>query len=167
MERFYEYEMPPGDFSEDVLRMMGVLGLCILLMIFALIAAQVLYAVAAYYDSKARGKREPIVWALLIAFFGNLTGIIYLLVRDSDKNKAMLCPYCGAAHPVGFPNCPSCLNYNTYSFPFYNAETERNRTKGKRLFFVGLSLQVVSIATIVGLYVYLVSQIMSTMLAAF
>ena len=109
-----------------------------LIAILAGIAVNVLLALAAYQDARARGNQNATMWGVLIGILGWIPGIIYLCTRNSARKQMMACPNCGAWHPVSVPNCPQCGVYNTYSYPFCNPETQVAARKAKRFLIAAI-----------------------------
>ena len=121
----------------------------IVLCVLVTITARVLLAFAAYYDARACGNRNALMWALLVGFLGLIPGIVYLCLRDSERKRMIVCQNCGAAHPIGIPNCPQCGIYNPYSGPFCNAETPVLAAKAKKLLIAGCVLFGVAILLVI------------------
>lgn len=119
-----------------------IVGIWVWVLIIGLagVGFQLLLAFSVYNDAKARGNTEPLMWALLVGLLGWIPGIVYLCMRDSAKNRMIVCPNCGEVHPIGIPNCPKCGIYNTYCYPFYNPETPVVAKKAKKLFVAAMIL---------------------------
>ena len=96
-------EPPVDEIFSMIMDMMGgflaisVLGL----------AASLLLAFCVYYDAKARGNNNAVVWAILSGFF-NFVALIYIIVQAVSKPKTVYCMRCGNIVPPGFYACPVC-----------------------------------------------------------
>ena len=106
---------------------------------------QIMLALAVFYDAKARGNSEPLMWALLVGLLGLVPGVIYLCMRDSAKNRMIVCPQCHAVHAIGLPNCPQCGVYNPYCYPFCNPEIPMYAKKAKTFFIIAMILLAVTV----------------------
>lgn len=72
-----------------------------------LLAVHALLGMAAYHDAQARGNAEPLLWGLLVGFFGVVPGIVYLCLRGASR-PMVCCPGCGLWHRSGEAFCPRC-----------------------------------------------------------
>ena len=94
----------------------GVVMIFYVLIFLASIAAQVLFACAAYQDAKSMNNKDATMWAVLIGLLGLIPGIIYLCIRKNNNSAPSVqqicigcrapiapgtnvCPYCGAQQP--------------------------------------------------------------------
>lgn len=96
-------EPPVEEMFSMIMDMMGgflaisVLGL----------ASSLLLAFCVYYDAKARGNSNAVVWAILSGFF-NIAALVYIIAQAVSKPKPVYCMRCGNIVPPGFYACPVC-----------------------------------------------------------
>ncbi|MCU7522723.1 MAG: hypothetical protein HF312_21120 [Ignavibacteria bacterium] len=109
------------------------------------IAVQVLLATAVYNDAKAKGNTEPVMWAVLTGIFGLIPGIIYLCVRNNNRNRLIICPNCGFTHRIAELNCPQCGIANPFSQQFSNPLSEIQQKRANKLLIAAIIVFVVSI----------------------
>lgn len=85
------------------------LAILVLLSSFLSILVCVLTSVAISEDSKARGIKNRITFAVLGFFFPIPTAIVYLIVRKNAKKiQPKICNCCGISLDNSFAVCPQC-----------------------------------------------------------
>ena len=123
----------------------------------AAVVGQILLALAVYHNAKSRCNPNPAMWGLLTGFLGWIPAVIYYVMRDSARNRLMVCPHCQAAHPVCFSHCPQCGAQNSYSEPFSNPYTQQEAKTSKNLLIAAIVLLGVSFLVGIFLLVFLVA----------
>jgi predicted RNA-binding Zn-ribbon protein involved in translation (DUF1610 family) len=118
-----------------VVALLGLLGL----------AGQILLGLAVYNDAKAKGNTEPVMWGVLTGIFGLIPGIIYLCVRNNNRNRLIVCPNCGFTHRISEFNCPQCGVANPFAQQFSNPLTQTQQSRANKLLIAAIIIWVVTI----------------------
>lgn len=105
---------------------------------------RVLFALAAYYDAKAKSNPDALMWALLIGFLGFIPAIIYLVVRNSGK-AYVTCPSCGLSHMSSDFACPRCGAPTPAPNPNANPFAAEQAHRAKVLMIVGFIVLAVTL----------------------
>lgn len=72
------------------------------------IACSIFLALAVYYDAKQQENKNALVWAILTGFFKIIALIIYLIVRNRDKNRLVICEKCRKLTNKSLGYCIHC-----------------------------------------------------------
>lgn len=110
-----------------------VLGTIFLFCSFLPMISHVLFAVAAYYDAKAKLNQNALMWGLLIGFLGLIPGIVYLCVRNNPAQEFVRCAKCGATYHGAYMNCPGCGEPNFMNVQYLNPFVEQQKHRAKVL----------------------------------
>lgn len=116
-------------------------GIVTLLAFLALIgiAERILFAIAAYFDARSKCNKDAVMWAFLIGFLGLIPGIIYLCIRNSQRN-IVFCPCCGFNHLGSDMNCPKCGAPNQSAGQYINPLASQHAHRAKVLLTIALIL---------------------------
>lgn len=125
------------------------------------LAVQILLATAVYNDAKAKGNTEPVMWAVLTGIFGLIPGIIYLCVRNNNRNRLIICPNCGFTHRIAELNCPQCGIANPFSQQFSNPLSEIQQKRANKLLIAAIIVFVVSIVLSIIVVMWFVTSVMN------
>lgn len=109
------------------------------------IAVQILLAFAVYNDAQAKGNTEPVMWAVLTGIFGLIPGIIYLCVRNTNRNRLIICQNCGFTHRISDFNCPQCGIANPFSQPFNTPLSAIQQKRANKLLIAAIIVFAVSV----------------------
>ncbi len=72
------------------------------------IACSIFLGLAVYYDAKQQENKNALVWAILTGFFKIIALIIYLIVRNRDKNRLVICENCRKLTSKSLGYCIHC-----------------------------------------------------------
>lgn len=126
------------EFSSAFSVAMGIISLISILALLG-VAQRVLFAFAAYYDSRSKCNKDAVMWALLIGFLGLIPEVIYLCVRNSGENYS-ICANCGLNHSAYDTNCPRCGAPNQNTPHIMNPFAAKQAHKAKILLITALGL---------------------------
>lgn len=74
------------------------------------IACSVFLGLAVYYDAKQKENKNALLWAILTGCFKLIALIIYLILRNRDKNQLVICEKCHKLTSKSFGYCIHCNN---------------------------------------------------------
>lgn len=134
------------------------------MMFFGLLCllAQILIAIAVYNDAMAKGNSEPVMWGVLTGLFGLIPAIIYLCVRNSNRNRLIVCQNCGFTHRISELNCPQCGIANPFAQQFSNPLTEIHKNRAKKLLIAGIIIWVVAFIVLIISLVWFLTAVVNT-----
>ncbi|HEX3037694.1 MAG TPA: hypothetical protein VHO94_01710 [Oscillospiraceae bacterium] len=109
------------------------------------VAFRILLAIAVYNDAQAKGNNEPVMWAVLTGIFGLIPIIIYLCVRNNNRNRLIICQNCGFTHRIAELNCPQCGIANPFSQQFSNPLSQIQQKRANKLLIAAIIVFAVAI----------------------
>lgn len=69
---------------------------------------KVFLCISVYKDAKEREDKNAVLWTILVAIFGLLPLIIYIIFRFRKDKEFVLCPHCGKMVSKKYPVCMFC-----------------------------------------------------------
>lgn len=69
---------------------------------------KVFLCISVYKDAKEREDKNAVLWTILVAIFGLLPLIIYIIFRLRKDKDFVLCPHCGKMVSKKYPVCMFC-----------------------------------------------------------
>lgn len=85
----------------------GLFSLSLLNIVISIVL-KVFLCMAVYKDAKERDDKNVILWTVLVAIFGLMPLLIYVLFRFYKENKYVICPHCGKMISKDYPVCAYC-----------------------------------------------------------
>lgn len=69
---------------------------------------KVFLCMAVYKDAKEHDDKNAVLWTILVAFFGLIPTVIYLIFRIQKEKEFIRCPHCGKMIAKKYPVCMFC-----------------------------------------------------------